>query len=130
MIAHGPDCESWSSLTHGASSPAVPDGTEMPPIDHWSIGRPHAVPVGLQTIVSLVATGTGTGAEPVTVPRTPVTVPGRPLIGAEPATVPSPPAADGAEPVSVPPVPKYSRVGVAPVNGYVEVSSNRPLPRS
>jgi hypothetical protein len=40
------------------------------------------------------------------------------------------PEAGGAEGLSVPPAPKYRRVGVAPVNGYVEVSVNVPLPRS
>src|SRR5580700_794315 len=109
----------------------------MPPIDHWSIGRPHGAPLGLQVSVSDVATGSD--AEPVAPPRMlvtgevtppsrPATVPGRPpAAGAVlDSVLPAPPApaADGAELVSVPPAPKYSRVGVAPVNGYVEVSSN------
>ena len=124
VIAHGPACDTWSSLTQGASSPAEPDGTDTPPIDHWSIGRPHGAPLGLHTRVSPVATGTE--ADPVTVPSTP-------LIGAEPVTVPSAPLiggvavdvpvvvpvglAAGAEVASVPPAPKYRLVGVEPVNG-------------
>src|ERR1700733_11132595 len=120
-MAHGPAWESWSLFTHGASNPAVPAGTEMPPIDHWSIGRPHGAPVGLHTSVSLALVAIGDGAEPVTVPSTPltgggtdpVTVPSTPLTGdgAEPASVPPGAAAggavaDGAEVVSVPPGPK------------------------
>ena len=61
---------------------------------------------------------------PLTGEPDPVIVPSTPLTG-DPEPVSVPPG-----PVSVPPGPKYRRVGVAPVNGYVEVSSNCPLPRS
>ena len=126
MIADGPACESRSSLTHGASNPAEPAGMEMPPMAHWSIGRPQGAPTGLQVIVSLAKIGV---AEPRSTPPTPPTggtgagsVPPGPLTGGA--------GAEGAELVSVPPAPKYRRVGSARVNGYLAVWSNCPLPRS
>ena len=94
----------------------------MPPIDHWSIGRPHAAPLGLQAMVSLVVIAVGTA--PVSVPPTPLTG------GTGPSGVPPRPLDEGAVPVSFLPAPKYRRVGLAPVNGYLDVSSNWPLPRS
>jgi hypothetical protein len=129
-MADGPACKSRSSLAQGASSPAEPAGTEMPPIDHWSMERPQAAPLGLQTRVSLVLVGT-VGAEPVSVPATLVTggterdAPAKPVIGGtEPGGVAPTPGALGAELLSVPPAPKYSRVGIALINGYVDVSLN------
>ncbi len=98
-MAQGPVCASRSSVAHGARKPAVPAGTDRPPIDHWSIDRPQGTPLGLQTSVSDCAAGS----------------PGRGRPGIGEGEEPDP--VDGADDVRVPPAPKYRRVGVAPVNG-------------
>src|SRR5947209_1802843 len=134
-MAHGPACEARSSSAQGANRPACPAGTEMPPMDHWSIGRPQGAPLGLQTSASLVVATRDEACGRVTpIPGkvgadTPGKV-GADTPGAVTGSVPPAPPAGGAERVSVLPSPKYKRVGFAPVNGYVDVSSNRPLPRS
>jgi hypothetical protein len=85
-------------------------------MDHWSIGRPQGAPLGLHTSVSLVV------AAGVEEPGRDTPTPG--TGGTDTGSVPPAPLAEGAELVSVPPEPKYRRVGVAPLNGYADVSSN------
>src|SRR5436853_6447300 len=119
-MAHGPACEARSSSAQGANRPACPAGTEMPPMDHWSIGRPQGAPLGLQTSASLVVATRDEACGRVTpIPGkvgadtpgkvgadTPGKV-GADTPGAVTGSVPPAPPAGGAERVSGLPSPTY-----------------------